>query len=129
MMAATTEEFYKLPQNDFPSSSSLSASNSYSHHIYTNDNTMYSANEAIAIHIDPRSHLEVSDLKHRYGKNLRYYFQEYCRIHNTDLNNISSSLHDVNKWKLFDEFFRWLDCSTPLPNVCHSSIYCLLYHT
>ena len=30
--------------------------------------------------IDPRSHLEVADFKHRYAKNLRFYFQEYARV-------------------------------------------------
>ena len=30
--------------------------------------------------IDPRSHLEVADIKHRYAKNLRFYFQEYARV-------------------------------------------------
>ena len=32
------------------------------------------------IQIDPRSHLEVADNKHRYAKNLRFYFQEYARV-------------------------------------------------
>ena len=32
------------------------------------------------IKIDPRSHLEVADVKHRYAKNLRFYFQEYARV-------------------------------------------------
>jgi hypothetical protein len=33
------------------------------------------------ISIDSRSHLEVADKHHRYGKNLRLYFKEYSRLH------------------------------------------------
>jgi hypothetical protein len=39
--------------------------------------------EELYIEIDPRSHLEVADSKHRYAKNLRYYFQEFARLMGT----------------------------------------------
>ena len=45
--------------------------------------SMNSTRETIVdelILIDPRSHLEVADEKHRYAKNLRLYFQEYARV-------------------------------------------------
>jgi len=44
------------------------------------------------IRIDPRSHLEVFDRKHRYGKNLRLYYEEWVRL------------------RVEMQFFEWLDC-------------------
>lgn len=107
-----------------PPSPPLSCGNHNNHRISSNSNnhqrkTKYLMNESISIHINPRSHLEVADKKHRYGKNLRYYFQEYSRIFNEDLNQVVTSPTCTleSKWKIFDDFFRWLDESKPLPNV------------
>jgi hypothetical protein len=76
----------------------------------------YQTNTKISIHIDPRSHLEVSDKFHRYAKNLRLYFQEFAKLNNADVTKISSSFHDQDKWALFEKFFRWLDM-LPKPEV------------
>lgn len=69
------------------------------------------------IEIDPRSHLEVADIRHRYSKNLRIYFQEYVKIVGVPDSSsvLSSSKKDVennhvtNRWSHFQDFFKWLD--------------------
>ena len=79
------------------------------------------------IGIDSRSHLEVSDPKHRYGKNLRLYFEEWCRLfprkdnHNRLVNGNSEgvlapacSLHTMTPYyelSSFEAFFQWLDAA------------------
>ena len=71
------------------------------------------------IEIDPRSHLEVADIRHRYSKNLRIYFQEYAKL--VGVPDSSSSQKDAdsdnklnvhrknNRWSHFQDFFKWLD--------------------
>ena len=84
-------------------------------------NSKYQVDPRLSIHIDPRSHLEVCDKKHRYAKNLRIYFQEYIKIHSIDLVELSTSLsHDHSKWTLFERFFDWLDNSDIQPDVSTS---------
>ena len=49
------------------------------------------------IEIDPRSHLEVADYpKHRYAKNLRYYFREYVRIINVKKIGANHEFSDID---------------------------------
>lgn len=73
-------------------------------------------NDADSIHIDSRSHLEVADKRHRYSKNLRYYFKEYSRVFGcqTITDPVDSSF---KKWSRYDPFFAWLDNSSPKPDV------------
>jgi hypothetical protein len=72
----------------------------------------YMNDESFSINIDPRSHLEVFDKKHRYGKNLRAYFKHYM----TNVNQSAGFAADshlnpnmVDKVELFTQFFSWLD--------------------
>ena len=67
------------------------------------------------IAIDRRSHLEVSDPMHRYGKNLRLYYDEWIRrglctvprLHSrsAELEKLSPSLELDD----YEAFFQWLD--------------------
>jgi hypothetical protein len=65
--------------------------------------------DSLSISVDPRSHLEVYDPKHRYGKNLRVYFKHFMtNVKNTTVGKYESPrLSD--KVDLFSEFFSWLD--------------------
>jgi hypothetical protein len=84
-------------------------------------------NRGDLIPIDPRSHLEVADKKHRYAKNLRAYFKEYHRRHgSTDLAEAhapssSGAGSPSRKWARYDPFFRWLDNEDELPEVRFST--------
>lgn len=76
------------------------------------------------IAIDRRSHLEVSDPKHRYGKNLRLYYEEWQRIKfpNRIHRSLSVAAEDVPSSPFadldgYEEFFRWLDNPQCLPEV------------
>lgn len=57
------------------------------------------------INIHSKSFLEVADIKHRYGKNLRLYYNEFCKIHDLPT-NIKS---DQDKYANHAQFFKWLD--------------------
>ena len=73
------------------------------------------------IPIDSRSYLEVADKHHRYAKNLRLYFKEFCRLHPEISQQISrspiscgykstdESMSSSSKWDRYDPFFQWLD--------------------
>ena len=77
--------------------------------------TIYSVNSKYSIEIDPRSHLEVFDTRHRYGKNLRLYFKQYMNtMGNANLPLPNESL--IDKTKLFDEFFLWLERAEEVSN-------------
>lgn len=75
------------------------------------------------IAIDRRSHLEVSDPRHRYGKNLRLYYDEWIRrglctvkrLHSrsADLEKLSPSLELDD----YEAFFRWLDDAEDRPEL------------
>jgi hypothetical protein len=99
----TSPIFPRLIKN--PLTSRISKVNQYSR---------FTVNPEYSIDIDPRSHLEVSDQKHRYGKKLRIYFQEYVRLR--DIEAIQSSSMD-DKWDLFENFFAWLDYPVDQPEV------------
>jgi hypothetical protein len=65
------------------------------------------------IHIDKRSLLEVQDPRHRYGKNLRTYYEAYKKL----------------PVEARPPFFEWLDSSAPEAshlficcNLCHKSL-------
>lgn len=73
------------------------------------------------IPIDSKSYLEVADKHHRYAKNLRLYFKEFCRLHPEISQQISrspiscgykstdESMSSSSKWDRYDPFFQWLD--------------------
>lgn len=86
----------------------------------------YAIDERNAIHIDPRSHLEVSDKHHRYAKNLRLYFQEFVRIRGLkDVSkDLPTTLNDLDKLNLFEQFFAWLDDDKCKPEVCILNTHC-----
>ena len=74
------------------------------------------------IPIDPRSHLEVADRKHRYAKNLRLYFKEYHRLHGSNeieeyQATVTGASTPSRKWIRYEPFFKWLDNADALPNV------------
>lgn len=63
-----------------------------------------STDDIDVIEIDQRSLLEVFDTKHRYGKNLRYYYKEWQNINKQNESDLKA-------------FFSWLD-SPECPDVC-----------
>ncbi len=69
---------------------------------------------ADVIEIDPRSHLEVADILHRYSKNLRIYFREYVRV--TGGSDIHDDAGKETKHR-YAPFFEWLDDKNNLPDV------------
>ena len=83
--------------------------------------------ESEYIFIDPRSHLEVSDTKHRYAKNLRTYFQEFiARSWKSGISSPQSTLNPnvsmggqcgCTHCSLFAQFFHWLDDEEPKPEI------------
>lgn len=77
------------------------------------------------IDIDPRSHLEVSDTKHRYAKNLRVYFQEFVNSGSQQSENACSPISshliegrcECTHCSMFAHFFVWLDLEEPKPEL------------
>lgn len=69
--------------------------------------------EVPTLTIDSRSILEVADEKHRYGKNLRLYFQEFNKLHPIALQVTSSFQQRVETYK---PFFHWLDDPNTRPS-------------
>ena len=67
-----------------------------------------SLTEDIIIYIDPRSHLEVFDQKHRYAKNLRHYYEIWLKLYQVEdkIKQTSQSLSENDTW---NNFFKWLD--------------------
>jgi hypothetical protein len=73
------------------------------------------------IAIDRRSHLEVSDPKHRYGKNLRTYYDEWVRL---GLGAALDAYRDEpvspsQELAGYEAFFLWLDNPHGLPELAH----------
>lgn len=77
------------------------------------------------ISIDARSHLEVSDPKHRYGKNLRLYYDAWVKVasRSISLSHVSMSsdepkyvspFTELNK---YESFFTWLDDPKAPPSI------------
>lgn len=83
---------------------------------------VYSIMQAILdiIDVDSRSHLEVADPLHRYGKNLRLYYKEFEKLQSTEKNSTNResgnlSMEDngrvvngVQFYRKFEPFFQWL---------------------
>jgi len=66
------------------------------------------------IEIDQRSLLEVYDKKHRYGKNLRYYYKEWQNIYVSNESDLKI-------------FFSWLD-SPECPDVLRTIYFFYPFH-
>lgn len=63
----------------------------------------YLVDEKYSINVDEKSSLEVTDKRHRYGKNLRMYWKKYCGIY-----GFGQEI-PLEKSALLDAFFLWLD--------------------
>lgn len=79
----------------------------------------------LSIDIDPRSHLEVFDPRHRYSKNLRTYFKHYANNVQTSTmldaeSHLAPNLSD--KTAMFQDFFRWLDENHEIPECPRASL-------
>lgn len=68
----------------------------------------YQVSQDLHIELDPRSHLEVADEQHRYGKNLRLYFQHFVNIEEGGM----LANQGISKKEVFRRFFEWLKQGT-----------------
>lgn len=91
--ACSTHPESEPPAPYIPRNSSHTSLTNSSGAIHNPITIFFAYPSGFGIRVDPRSHLEVFDRKHRYGKNLRIYYDEWVRL------------------RIDMQFFEWLDSS------------------